>query len=78
MFGVPMGWLSGLWTWLNGKKTIFGAIITAVAFIASGLGAILPLFGLSAVTVAKVVGIALTIVGILHKIYKFIYKEDHP
>lgn len=76
--GVPMGFLGSIWTKLNGYKTLFGAIITAVAYLVAGLPVILPVFGLEAVLVAKVAGIGLTVVGILHKVYKFLYKEEHP
>jgi VIT1/CCC1 family predicted Fe2+/Mn2+ transporter len=67
-----------IWDWLNGKKTIIGAIITALAFVAGALPAVLTAFGVSAVLVAKVVGISTTVVGIAHRIYKWLYKEDHP
>jgi VIT1/CCC1 family predicted Fe2+/Mn2+ transporter len=76
--GVPLDMFTKLWDWLNGKKTLIGAIITGLAYIAGALPAVLPFFGVEAVLAAKIVGIAVTVVGVAHKIYKFIYKEDHP
>jgi hypothetical protein len=76
--GVPMGFLTKFWEYMNGKKLVVGAIITAVSVLATQLGVLLPLFGLDAVLVTKIVGVATMVVGILHKIYKFIYKEEHP
>jgi hypothetical protein len=67
-----------IWDYLNGKKVIAGVIITVLAAIAGYLAPALNLFGVDPVLVAKVVGIATTVVGIAHKIYKFIYKEEHP
>jgi len=66
-----------IWDFMNGKKLIFGAILTALASIAGILPVILAAVGVEAILVAKVVGIATMIVGAAHKIYKFIYKEDH-
>ncbi len=76
--GVPMGFLSGLWAWFDGKKLIVGSIITVVATIAGALPVVLAAVGVGAVTVAKVVGVATTILALLHKLYKFVYKEEHP
>ena len=76
--GVPMEFLSGLWKFMDGKKTIFGLLITAVSAVATAVPAILAVFGVDAVHVAAVVGVATTVVGILHKIYKFLYKEEPP
>lgn len=67
-----------MWQWLNGKKTIFGLILTVLAWLAAQAPAILPVFGLEAVLVAKIAGVLLTVVGVGHKIYKWLYKEDHP
>jgi hypothetical protein len=76
--GVPMGFLTKFWEYMNGKKTVVGAIITAVSVGIGYLPAVLAFFGVDAVQIATYVGIATTVVGILHKIYKFIYKEEHP
>ena len=75
--GVPMGFLTKFWDYMSGKKLVVGAIITTVTVIATQLGVLLPLLGLDAVLVTKIVGVATMIVGLLHKLYKFIYKEDH-
>lgn len=77
--GVQMGTLGKLWDFLNGKKTIVGAFITVVAYLVAGipLAAALCTTTVCATTVAKVAGVGLTVVGVLHKIYKFLYKEEH-
>jgi hypothetical protein len=75
--GVPMGFLGKFWDYMNGKKMLVGAIITALSVVATQLGVLLPMFGLDAVLAAKVVGVVTIAVGVLHKIYKFLYKEDH-
>jgi hypothetical protein len=73
--GVPYAMLTKVWTFLNGKKTVIGAVITLVAYVVGGL----PLLAafLPAVTVAKVVGVGVFVVGALHKVYKFVYREEH-
>lgn len=77
--GVPMDWMSKAWTFMNGKKTIVGAVITLFAYLVAGvpLVAALCTTAVCATTVAKVGGIGLTVLGILHKLYKFFYREEH-
>lgn len=65
------------WDFMNGKKVIVGVIVTVLSVIASYIAPALTLFGVDAILVAKVVGIATTVVGVAHKIYKLIYKEEH-
>lgn len=74
--GVPMGFLSKLWAFLDGKKTAFGLLITAASGLAAAIPAVLALFGVDAVQIAAVVGVATTILGLLHKAYKYVYKEE--
>lgn len=76
--GVPMGFLTGLWAWLNGKKTVIGAILTAIGVAVGYMPAVLAFFGVEADKIVTIVGVATTVVGVLHKIYKWIYKEEHP
>jgi len=76
--GVDMNFLAGIWDWLNGKKTIIGTIITVIALVSGQLGVLLPLLGVDAVLIAKIIGVTTMVLGILHKAYKFIYKEEHP
>jgi hypothetical protein len=76
--GVDTTMLTKIWDFMNGKKTIVGAVITAVSVGATYLPAVLAFFGVDAVKIATYVGISTTVVGVAHKIYKFIYKEDHP
>lgn len=66
------------WDFMNGKKVIVGAIITVLGVIAGYIPVVLPFFGVDAALVVKIVGIATTVVGVAHKIYKFLYKEEHP
>lgn len=72
--------LNTIWTKLNGWKTVIGASITLIAYIAAGIPLVAGLCttAVCATTVAKAAGIGLTVVGLLHKAYKFIYREDHP
>jgi hypothetical protein len=75
---LPLGVnMTKLWDFLNGKKTIIGAAITVLAIIAGALPVVLAAVGVDAILVAKVVGIATTVVGVAHKLYKFLYKEEH-
>jgi hypothetical protein len=67
-----------IWDFMNGKKVIAGVVITVLAWLAANATVILPVLGVDAVLVTKIAGILLTVVGVAHKIYKFIYKEDHP
>lgn len=78
--GVPLQMLSKIWAKLNGWKTIIGVAITVIAYVVGGIPLVAGLCttAVCAATVAKAAGIGLTIVGLLHKAYKFIYREDHP
>lgn len=77
--GVPMEKLTQFWDLMNGKKTIVGAAITLFAYLVAGvpLVAALCTTTVCAATVAKVGGIGLTILGLAHKAYKLIYREEH-
>lgn len=76
--GVPMGFLAGIWKFMDGKKTIFGLVVTALSAIAAVVPAVLAVFGIAAVKVAAVVGVFSTVIGALHRAYKFFYKEELP
>jgi hypothetical protein len=67
-----------IWTWLDGKKTIIGAVITAISYLAAGLPTLLPGFGLEPSVVGKIVGVSLLVVGLLHKGFKLKYGSDLP
>jgi uncharacterized membrane protein YesL len=69
---------SSILAWLNGKKTIIGAVILAVTTIAAWIPGFLPFFGVGADHVVQIVGVATTVVGLLHKAYKYIFGEDVP
>lgn len=75
--GVPMGILTKFWAFMNGKKLVVGAVITALASIAGILPVVLAAVGVEAILIGKIVGVATMIVGAAHKAYKFIYKEEH-
>lgn len=76
--GVPATMFTKLWEFMNGKKTIFGAVLTALGVAAMYLAPVLTFFGLDAAHVATYVGVLTTVIGLLHKVYKFLYKEEHP
>jgi hypothetical protein len=75
--GVPMGFLQKFWDFMNGKKTVVGAILTALSWILANAGVVLPFFHVDAAHIAGIVGILTTVVGIAHRIYKWLYNEDH-
>lgn len=68
--------LNKVWAYLNGKKLLIGAILTVISLVGEQLAVLLPAL-LPPATALKYAGVATAIVGILHKIYKFIYKEEH-
>ena len=71
-----MGW----WTWLNGKKTVIGAVLDLVSSALAGLLAFLPQFGDALaglglngawlIGVLAIVGKVALFVGIVHKAFK--------
>lgn len=69
--------MSNVMQWLNGKKTVIGAVITIVAAVPALAGATLPAFGVDAVHTAQYVGYGVLAVGLLHKFYKKVYGENH-
>jgi hypothetical protein len=75
--GVPMGFLQKFWDYMNGKKTVVGVIITVLATAVGYAPAVLAFVGVGAATIAQYIGIATTVLGVLHKIYKWLYHEDH-
>lgn len=73
--GVPM---VKLWDFMNGKKTFFGLLLIALGKLVLVLPAVLALFGVGPSDVATYVGYLLAFVGLLHKVYKFFYREEPP
>jgi hypothetical protein len=65
-----------IWAYLNGKKTVIGAILTIIGMIGDQLAVLLPVL-LSPAEAVQYIGIATTVIGGLHKLYKFVYKEEH-
>lgn len=75
--GVSWDMITQIWDWLNGKKLAIGAAITALSWAAVNAATLLPAFGVSTARVTMIVGVLTTVVGVAHKLYKFIYKEEH-
>jgi len=77
--GVPMDKLTQFWDFMNGKKTWMGALVSLVSYLVAGvpLVAALCTTAVCVATVGKVGGAGLFVVGVLHKAYKFFYREDH-
>lgn len=67
--------LSGLWKWLDGNKTVFGAALDLLTSIAIALPQILPAFGLEVAVIANVTSKLTIAIGLGHKLYKWYYKE---
>jgi hypothetical protein len=74
-----MDQLTKIWQFMDGKKTLVGATITILAYLSAGvpLAAAFCTTTVCATTVAKVSGVSLTVLGIAHRIYKAIYRENH-
>ena len=82
--GVSWDMITKIWDWLNGKKLIIGAIITLLAELQVALLAAIPAIQAAFPSTSKIVvwstagvGALGTIVGLGHKLYKFIYHEEH-
>lgn len=72
-----MTFLSNLWTWLDGKKTYIGLLLTALG----GLATFIPQVALqfpNAKWLLATAGAVQFINGLLHKAYKAKYNEEHP
>jgi hypothetical protein len=76
--GVPITMFTKFWDFMNGKKMIVGGVITSVSLAIQYLPAVLAFVGVDAAQVGVYVGVATTVLGLLHKLYKFVYKEEHP
>lgn len=72
---MNFGFLISIWNWLNGKKTLIGALVGALVAVGDQLGILLPLFGASAVFTAKVAAAILFVVGLGHKLLKALGAE---
>jgi hypothetical protein len=69
--------LNKIWKFMNGKKVVVGAILTLISLLPQ-VAALLPVFGVEPQVAIGIAGGLTTLIGLLHKAYKFIYKEEHP
>jgi hypothetical protein len=65
-----MDFVFKLWGWLNGKKTVLGAVATFILVVADQLGTLLPLLGVQGAVIAKILSVATLVVGLIHKAIK--------
>jgi len=72
--GVKMGALKTFWERLNSSKTVIGLVLVQLPVMLPQLEQILTSLGVADAT--KWVGVALTVVGILHKAYKVMFGEE--
>jgi VIT1/CCC1 family predicted Fe2+/Mn2+ transporter len=70
-----INFVKGIWDWLSGKKTTVGAIITIIAYLAGVIPLLAPF--VPADKLVEAVGISTMIIGLLHRLYKYIYGEEH-
>ena len=63
-----------VWTYLDGKKVVLGAILVILGTVADQASIFLPTI-LPPAKAAQYIGVATAVVGGLHKIYKWYYKE---
>jgi hypothetical protein len=74
--GVNVDSLAKVWTWLDGKKSVIGLILTATGGLALYLPAVAVQFP-NAKWIVVTAGIIQTVNGLLHKAYKAKYNEEH-
>jgi hypothetical protein len=77
LLGLDMKFLSGLWNWLDGKKTYFGLFLSALAVLAEFWPQVAAAFP-NAKWVLVGAGVIQFLNGWAHKAYKYRYKEEHP
>ena len=65
-----------IWVWLSGKKTVIGAVISVLTEVVSNLSIFLPLFIGDANEIARIIGVCFSLLGLLHKAYKYFYNEE--
>jgi len=65
-----MDFLLKAWAFLDGKKSLIGAVATAVVVLSDQLGILLPLLGVSAAFYAKFTSVSVLVIGLLHKLVK--------
>ena len=66
-----------IWQWLDGKKTVIGAILVIVGTVGEQASILLPAL-FEPAQALEYIGYVKLVVGALHKVYKFIYKTDAP
>lgn len=67
-----MNKITNLWNWLNGKKTVIGAILHFAVFVVTGLGTYFGFHPLSAAVLGQIDTVAngIITVGLGHKVLK--------
>ena len=70
--GEAVKTLKKVWNWLNGKKTLLGAILLGVPVVWEALTPILTASGVTEAKVVAVAGVIATVVGLGHKLLKFL------
>ena len=68
--------LTTIWEKASGYKTFAGLLITLLAFLSTWLPELLAAANASPELVAKVGGSLLTVIGLLHKLFKVLYPEE--
>jgi len=74
--GLDMKFLAGIWSWLDGKKTIAGLIVSAIGGLAVFTPQIAAVFP-NAKWAVVAVGVTQFLNGWAHKAYKYKYNEDY-
>lgn len=72
--GVKMDFLKTIWERLSSHKTVIGLVLVQLPILLPQLEQVL--VGVGVADATKWVGVALTVVGILHKAYKVIFGEE--
>lgn len=70
--------LDVIWQYMSGAKTYLGLLVTLVGFLAGWLPEVLATAELDPATIAKIVGLLTTALGLLHKLVKAVSVYGDP
>ena len=70
--GEAVKTLKKVWDWLNGKKTLLGAILLGAPVVWEAITPILTAGGVTEAKVVAVAGVIATVVGLGHKLLKLL------